>query len=92
MDLCEVGAHHVGRPSVQAFPPGVTVSSTVHEGGIGRQEAIGQSTHPRPCVRAKWKTVEATARPAGRVGRRYNWLSVRSNSYTQQAGARKTEK
>lgn len=92
MDLCKVSAHNVGRPSVLAFPPGVTVPSTVHEGGIGREEAIGRSTYPRTCAGANWKTAGSTARPAGRVGRRYNWLSVRSNSYTLQAGARKTGK
>jgi len=81
-----------GGPSALVFPPGVTVSSTIHEGGIWRREAIGQSTHPYSCAGAKRKMAESTARPAGRVGRRYNWLLVRSNSSTQQAGARRTEK
>ena len=89
MHLCQVGAHHVWGPSAQAFHLGATVSSAVHEGGVGRQEAIGRSTHPRPCAEPNWKTAEATSRPAGRVSRRYNWLSVRSNDCMQQGGRTK---
>ena len=61
--------------------------SLFHEGGIERPEAIGRSTHPRPCAETNWKTAEATSRPAGRVSKRYNWLSVRSSNCTQQGRA-----
>ena len=46
----------------------------------------------RPCAETNWKTAEATSRPAGRVSRSYNRLSVRSNNCMQQGGrARRTE-
>ena len=90
MDLCEIGVYYIGRPSARTFAPGVTVSSTVH-GGIWRPKAIGRSTQPHPAAGAQLETAESTACLAERVGKGYNWLSVHSNSYIWQAGARKTE-
>ena len=71
---------------------GVTILSAVDEGGIGRQEAISRSTHLRPCAETNWKTAEATSCPAGRVSRRYNWLSVHSNNSCSRSGALRTER
>ena len=84
-DLCNVGTRHVEEPSALAFPLRIMVSSVVHEGSYWETRGDRPICSTTACARAELKAAESTARPTGRVGRRYNWLPVHSNRFCEKS-------